>query len=108
VRAYEFQESNARPSKAYAHFVDATISMLSRIPLTHHENAILFLCALATAASITAADSPSSKGDPAANVRILEGHTGSVLAIVFSPDGKAWRPARGMVRSGCGIQKQAN
>src|SRR5438552_3450930 len=58
---------------------------------------LLALCVLAFAAKIIAADSPktipaadypSAKTDSAIKVRILEGHTGSVLAVVFSPDGK--------------------
>jgi len=55
----------------------------SRQPLTHHEKRDTLPLRTRHRSLDHGRDSPSSKGDPAANVRILEGHTGSVLASSF-------------------------
>ena len=65
---------------------------MKRIPIL-----LVTLCLFALAAENIAADAPQpipgadsspARAETAAKVRILTGHSGSVLAIVFSPDGK--------------------
>lgn len=49
---------------------------------------LLAICALTLAGKIIAADPPPAKIETAVKARTLEGHTGSVLGVIFSPDGK--------------------
>src|SRR4051812_39630422 len=72
------------------------------------QKSLLFISFLAAGFVLSA--SPASAADPAGQLRLLEGHQGSVLSLEFSPDGKTlvsgsrdhtiklWDPATGQLQ----------